>query len=330
PPQAASAPRQQALARPARWIMLLAAALCIAILAALVVGRDPTGAWTVSTGAALQDLLPWRWPRVLASVAAGGMLAMAGVILQRYTGNPMASPEVLGVSSGAGLGLVASLFLAAALGDALQTLCAAGGAGLTMGVLLWLSRTAHRNPTQFLLIGVALTAFLATLFAVLMASGDPRMLQLLPWMSGSTHGVLPAEAVLALILAVCFLLIAPLTGRWLEILPLGSEAARALGVDLRLSRLCLLVLATLMTAAATLLVGPLTFVGLMAPHLARQVGFVRPRPQLLASALLAALMMLAADWLGRTIDFPWQFPAGLIATLLASPFLLWLLSRRPA
>ncbi|WP_163269512.1 Fe(3+)-hydroxamate ABC transporter permease FhuB [Chelativorans alearense] len=328
PPTASRAPGRRAIAGSSVRIALMLTAFGLMAWLALSLGRTPDGGWELARGLLWNELLPWRWPRVLGSTSAGAMLALAGVILQRYTGNPMASPEVLGITSGAGLGLVAALFVTAEAGFVSQTLFAVLGAGLSLVLILWLSSGARRSPSQFLLVGVALTAFLSTLFAVLMATGDPRMLRLLAWMSGSTYDVLPQEAVLASAAAVFFLFVTPFVARWLDILPLGAEAAQSLGLHLQASRIVLLVLAAAMTAAATLLVGPLTFVGLMAPHLARQMGFVHARPQLLAAAVLAAMMMLAADWLGRTIDFPWQLPAGLIATLLASPPLMWLLARR--
>ncbi|KGM30929.1 iron chelate uptake ABC transporter family permease subunit, partial [Inquilinus limosus] len=116
--------------------------------------------------------------------------------------------------------------------------------------------------------------------------------------------------------------------RWLTILPLGPATGRALGVSLARSRAALLLLAAILTAGATLTVGPLSFVGLMAPHIVRMLGLRRPTPQILAAGLLGAGLMVLADWLGRTIAFPWQVPAGLVATFVGGTYFIWLMQRR--
>ena len=111
-------------------------------------------------------------------------------------------------------------------------------------------------------------------------------------------------------------------------MPLGAERTRALGISLGGSRLLLLLLTAVMTAAATLVVGPLSFVGLIAPHMARLLGAQRPVAQLLLSALLGGTLLVLADWLGRNLVFPWQIPAGMFATFIGGPYFMWLLARK--
>ena len=115
--------------------------------------------------------------------------------------------------------------------------------------------------------------------------------------------------------------------RWLDILPLGAPTARALGIGLDSARLSLLLLVALLTACATLVVGPLSFVGLLAPHMARLMGFARARIHLVGAALIGALLMTAADWLGRQLLFPQEIPAGLVASLVGGSYFLWGLRR---
>lgn len=316
------------IGNPALLLALLFLFAMAALWLSLSLGRAPDGSWQLVRGEMFEALLPWRLPRTAAAFAAGAMLAVAGTILQRFTGNAMASPEILGVSAGAGLGIVAALFLLSAPSYWMLTSAAALGSLFILLLLLGIVLSGRTSPNQILLAGVALGALLSSVFAILMATGDPRMMQLLTWMSGSTHGVTPPTAMGAVICAVVIFMLAPLFSRWLDILPLGQDTARELGIGLKLSTLALLGFAALATAAATLITGPLTFVGLMAPHLARQCGLMRALPQMTGAALSGGMMMLLADWLGRMVDFPWAFPAGLVATLITSPFLLWLLSRR--
>jgi iron complex transport system permease protein len=161
-----------------------------------------------------------------------------------------------------------------------------------------------------------------------MASGDPRMAGILTWISGSTYNVTGDQAVRTLILMAILFAVTPLCRRWLMILPLGGATARAIGMALTPSRFALLLLAATLTAASTMTVGPLSFVGLMAPHIARMLGFRRAMPQLIMSALIGGMLMVTADWCGRMILFPDQVPAGLLATFIGAPYFIYLLRKQ--
>nr|WP_284701192.1 Fe(3+)-hydroxamate ABC transporter permease FhuB [Rhodoplanes tepidamans] len=306
----------------------LTIALVVAFVGSLLLGRTPSGAWALAGSDDLAALLPWRAPRALAALCAGAMLAAAGVILQRTTRNPMASPEVLGVGAGAALGLVVVVFAVAVAGHGLQLAGAAGGAFAVLGLIVLLGRRSGFGPERVLLAGIAIGALLDALVGVVTAGGDPRSLMILNWMSGSTYQVDGPQAAWCAGGAILLIGAVALCSRWLDLMPLGDPASAALGLDLARVRLILLGLAAGATAAATLLVGPLTFVGLTAPHLAVRLGLQRALSQLAGAVLAGALVMVTADWLGRMAAFPWQMPAGLIATLIGGPALIWLLARR--
>jgi iron complex transport system permease protein len=179
-----------------------------------------------------------------------------------------------------------------------------------------------------LLVGVAVSMVLSAVAALLTISGDPRLQTVLVWMTGSTYLVSAGSAVVAAVTAAVVLPAVHLAARWLEILPLGEASARALGLPLARVRFVLLGLIAVLTAVATLIVGPLSFVGLMAPQIARQLGMARATPHLVCAALAGGLLMIVADWLGRVLMFPFQIPAGLLATLIGAPWFMVLL-RRP-
>ncbi|VDY65769.1 Iron(III)-hydroxamate import system permease protein fhuB [Shimwellia blattae] len=122
--------------------------------------------------------------------------------------------------------------------------------------------------------------------------------------------------------------VTPLFRRWLTLLPLGGATARSVGLALTPSRMLLLCLAAVLTALATLTVGPLSFVGLMAPHITRMLGFRRALPQLVMAALIGGALMVVADWCGRMVLFPAQIPAGLLASFLGAPYFIVLLRRQ--
>ncbi|HGE8282128.1 TPA: Fe(3+)-hydroxamate ABC transporter permease FhuB [Serratia marcescens] len=309
------------------WILVGGLVLLIGLTLALMLGKN-AGGWHWSLGAELDSLLPWRWPRVLSALAAGMMLAVAGTLIQKLTGNPMASPEVLGISSGAAFGVVMMLFMVP--GDAFVWLLPAGslGAAATLLIIMIAAGRGGFSTERMLLAGIALSTAFTTVIFLLLASGDPRMGGLLTWLSGSTYSVEPAQALRTALVAAGLMVLAPLCRRWLTILPLGGATARSVGIALTPARLTILLLAAVLTAMATLTVGPLSFVGLMAPHMARMLGFHRALPQMVIAALLGGLLMVFADWCGRMLLFPYQIPAGLLATFIGAPYFVYLLRKQ--
>lgn len=309
-----------------RWCLIALAVLTLLAWFGLAFGRDGQG-WIWASGEMFQQLIPWRAPRLLAALVVGLMLGVAGSLIQRLTGNPMASPEVLGISSGAAFGVVIMLFFVP--GDALAFLLPAGviGAGVTLLIIMLVASRGGFSPERMLLAGMALNSAFVTLLMLLLASGDPRMGGLLSWISGSTYNISGKQAIQSAVCALVLVSLAPLASRWLTLLPLGSATARSAGMALTPSRLSLLLLAAALTATATLTIGPLSFIGLMAPHIARMLGFRRALPQVLLAGLLGAGLMVCADWCGRMLAFPDQIPAGLMATFLGAPYFIWLLRR---
>jgi iron complex transport system permease protein len=323
----AAVPPGRRLSRPGRGIVLLVVLLAVLLALASVVGASEAGL-TLSLGSNLYGLLPFRLPRLIAAGGAGAMLAAAGLIMQRITGNPLASPEVLGVSAAGGAGLTVALFLVAF--PSLPVMLASMALGALACFLLIMALTVRTgfSPERVLLAGVALGALSMALITLVLAQGDMRSFILLTWISGSTNNAGPLQAGVAM--GALGLLVPPLllTARWLSLLPLGPEVGRSLGLPVARTRLLLAVLAALLTAAGSFVVGPLSLTGLVAPHLARMVGFQQPGHQLAASLILGAAILIAADWLSRLVIYPYQIPLGLFAALISGPYLLWLLSRR--
>lgn len=324
---------QQTTVRPPvqRWGMtapvLIALAVFLLLMLGLFVGRGPDGGWTVLSGEFFDEIISIRSPKVFAAFASGAMLAVAGVVLQRLTGNEMASPEVLGISAGATFGVAISLF-AVAPGFSGQLAFSIGGAISVLAVILLGARRSQFAPERVLLAGIALSAMVDAVVGVLSSTGDPRAVLLMRWMSGSTYLVDETLALSEAGIAVLVIVVALAARRWLDILPLGPAPSTAVGMPLAAARLTLFGLAGLMTAAATLTVGPLSFVGLMGPHLAREAGLTRALPQMVGAMLIGGGLMVAADFVGRTIAAPYQIPAGLVSALIGAPFLMLLLGKK--
>nr|WP_289123936.1 Fe(3+)-hydroxamate ABC transporter permease FhuB [uncultured Halomonas sp.] len=307
----------------------LATGLLLALVAAMVVGHlvgQGANGWSI-IAPTNWGVIEWRFPRVIAAAASGLMLAIAGTILQRLSANPMASPEVLGISGGCAIALILGIYLLPAPSNAMLVAIGTLGALATLLVLVALNRKSGFVPERLLLSGVAISALFDAVRSVLLAGGDPRGQQVIAWLAGSTYYVDVGSALLVGSMAAGLALVSLPFTRWLDIMPLGTATARSLGIGLNRARLALLLLVALLTACATLVVGPLSFIGLLAPHMARLLGFSRARQHLVGAALIGMLLMVLADWVGRQIMFPYEIPAGLVASLIGGAYFMWGLRR---
>ena len=306
--------------RPTIVIMMVLAV--VVLLVSLWVAQDANG-WHVNLN---WDAWLLRYPRLLMAAAAGIMLATAGVILQRMTLNPLASPELLGISAGTAAGVFVAVLLGISAGVQVW-LCGIAAAITTLAAILFVNRNSGLQPERILLTGMAIAALFDALINVFLAAGDPRAQAVLVWLSGSTYQATPLLANTLIVLAVCLLVLSLPLARCLGLLSLGSPMAQALGLNVALTQKGLVVLAAILTALSTLMLGPMCFVGLWAPHLAKFLGFHKPLHQLLAAAAIAVIAMVFADWLGRQIVYPYEIPAGLMATLLGGAYFFRLMRK---
>ena len=303
------------------WLPLIAALIAVC---ALFIGHNE-GGWQASADAYLLTL---RYPRVLLAAACGAVLAVCGVLLQKLTLNPMASPELLGISSAAGLGAMASVMVwRTTSGSPVFWFAGLAAALAALGLMMWLNRKNGLQPEKVLLTGMALAALNDAAIRVWSASGDYRIQQLLVWLSGSTYHAQPVLSLWVAAGAVFLLLIVRPLAPCLTLLGLGAATAQAAGLNVLWARRSLIVLSAVMTAFSTLLIGPLSFIGLLAPHLAQAFGARLTARQLSAAACIGASVMMAADWLGRIWLFPYEIPAGLMASLLGGAYFLWLMRK---
>lgn len=304
-----------------RFLLLIAVAVSVL---AFTVGRyDETLRLTIDP-----EYFVFRYPRVLLAAATGTMLALTGVILQRLTQNPMAGPELLGISSGTAFGAMSVVMLfGITSGSGWFWLTGIVSALVSLGLLMLFNRKNGFTPEKILLTGMALAALADAAIRIWMATGDFRVQLLLLWMSGSTYQATPESALTVSLLAAASLLLILTLQRWLGLLSLNATIARSVGINVPLARLVLIVSSAALTALFTLLIGPLSFVGLLAPHLARMLGARLPKQQLAAAALIGASVMMTADWLGRQVMFPYEVPAGMMATLIGGAYFMMMMRK---
>ncbi|MDZ5452244.1 Fe(3+)-hydroxamate ABC transporter permease FhuB [Labrys sp. ZIDIC5] len=307
---------------------LLAVLLVLAAVGALLIGHGSSG-WQLIPPAEFALVEPWRAPRAAIAALAGAMLATAGLLLQRVSGNPLAAPEVLGIGTGVAFGMALAMILGQTSGLAAHTAAGAAGGFLALFLVLMVGRRSGFAPDQVLLTGLALSALLDVVIVAFLALGDPRAPQVLAWMAGSTYYADWSKVLTTAVFAGLLLPSALALRRWLDIVPMGSVTARALGLPVQASRLAILAMASLLTSVAVMATGPLTFVGLAGPHMARLIGLRRAWSQILGSVLIGALVMVVADVLARTLIAPRELPTGVVAALIGLPYLIWQLGRRP-
>lgn len=272
-------------------------------------------------------ILQVRLPRVLAALVVGASLAAAGATYQGLFRNPLVSPDILGVSAGASLGAVLGIFLSLPVA-AIQGLAFAGGLGAVAAVYAVGAAVRGQDPVLTLVLaGVAIGAVLGSAIALLKVLADPynQLPAITYWLLGSLASVTSGDV--GAILPAIGLGLAPLVLlRWrMNLMSLGEEEARALGVETRVLRPVLIAAATLVTAASVSVTGVIGWIGLLVPHVARLLVGPDFRRLLPASLVLGAGYLLAVDLVARTIA-PIEVPLGILTALIGAPFFLWLLA----
>jgi iron complex transport system permease protein len=275
-----------------------------------------------------------RLPRVLAGAIAGATLAAAGVVFQAMLRNPLATPFTLGVSAGASLGAMLAIALGAsiALGPLSPVpLASLGGAAIAAGIVYWLATPYRRamSTSVLLLAGVTLNSFFSALIMFVQYLADfAQVYRAVRWIMGDLDvgSFQPIVAVLPLV-AIAFGLFTLLPSS-LNLLSVGTDAAAARGVDVARAQRIAFVSASLATAAAVSLAGPIGFIGIVVPHLVRLIVGVDHRVVLPASALFGAAFLVACDLAARTLLAPVAIPVGVVTAMLGGPFFLWLLVRK--
>jgi iron complex transport system permease protein len=320
--------------RTAAVLAVLAAAALLALAWALSVGSvavDSAAVFHALTGGAsgtesaiVREL---RLPRALAAFAVGGLLALAGALMQVLLRNPLADPYILGLSGGAAVGALGAMLAGAA---ALVTPAALVGAFASTLIVFGLARVGvDRAPwttTRLLLTGVIVAAGWGALIALMLTlAPDAQVKGMLFWLIGDLGGA--STAVPALV-ALAFALFGALAfARDLNVLARGEDVAAALGVAVARTTLVLCAVAAFATAAAVTTAGSVGFVGLVVPHGLRMVIGNDQRLLLPASVLAGGTLLLLADTLARTVVAPIQLPVGVITALVGVPLLLVLLTR---
>ncbi|MEV6430376.1 iron ABC transporter permease [Nocardia sp. NPDC051463] len=344
-----TAPRSRRRSRTTIVFVVAVAVLVLLAVASAAIGQVPTTPAEVAGSVLHRTGLDWgpmpahpagevtlwqvRFPRVVLAMLVGAALATAGALLQGVFANPLAEPGVIGVSAGAAVGAGTVIVFGGAFVAAWSVAVAAFVAGLATTLLVYvLARSNGRTEVVTLVLtGVAINAFAGGLIAFLLFVASPAARdQIVFWqlgsLNGATWGSVQVVAPLTAVGVLAAILIAPR----LDLLALGESAARHLGVDVeRLRRNVILVVAILATAGVAF-TGIILFVGLIVPHLVRMLVGPAHRVLIPLSAIIGAVVLLAADVGARSLVDNADLPLGMLTSLIGGPFFFWLLRRTRA
>ena len=318
-----------------RWLMLLlfAAATLAGVVVSVAQGAaviPPSQVLSILWNPTAQtaDQIVWnlRLPRALTGAMVGSNLAVAGAILQAVMRNPLADPHIIGISAGAGITGIAVLVLFPTM-TYLMTPVAFLGAMAAAGAIYVLAWKNGIKPVRIILAGVAVSAFLSAGISGILVFYSDRVHGALLWMVGGFSAASWNEAAVVAPYWCAGLLLALIGAYYLNVLQLGDDMARALGLNIELARVLLTAVAALLAASSVSVAGLLGFVGLVVPHMVRLLVGTNYSYIIPGSALLGMAVVTLSDTLARVLFAPVELPAGLIMAFIGAPFFLFLLRK---
>ena len=270
--------------------------------------------------------MEYRLPRALLAIIIGGALAISGVLVQSVVRNPLASPDILGINNAAGLVAVTVLIFLPNLAFYWLPIFAFIG-GVLSFILLWMICGFNFRPIKMAIIGVALSALWAAISHYLMLTNPVEINTAMLWLTGSLWGRSWAYVNVVLPWLLVLLPLPFIFCRDLDTLGLGENKAATLGVSVNKTQILVLVLAVALSTTAVAICGPIAFLGLVSPHLARKLVGGRHRTLLPAAMLIGTLLLQISDILARVIDPPTELPAGILTAIIGAPYFFYLLMR---
>ena len=271
-------------------------------------------------------LMEYRLPRAVLAILLGGALAISGVLVQSVVRNPLASPDILGINNAAGLVAVSVLMFLPNLAFYWMPIFAFLG-GVLSFVILWVVCGFNFRPIKMAIIGVALSALWAAISHYLMLTNPVEINTAMLWLTGSLWGRSWSYLNVVLPWLVVLLPLPFIFCRDLDTLGLGENKASTLGVTVNKVQISVLVLAVALSTTAVAICGPIAFLGLVAPHLARRLVGGRHRTLLPAALIIGALLLQLSDILARVIAPPTELPAGILTAIIGAPYFFYLLMR---
>ena len=323
-----------------RLALMVGLAACLAVLfvcllASVRFGAARIGTWDVigaftDYGGSEDDLIirTLRVPRALVAALVGAALAVAGAIIQGLTRNPLADPWILGIEAGAAFAVVCSVFLLGASSLTTYALFAFLGGAIAAVVVYSLGTLGGMSPMKLVVAGAALATLLSSLKTAVLILNQQTLEEIRFWLAGSVAGRDLSLLLQVLPYVGVGLLLAFALGRQITALTLGDDVATGLGLRTLWLKVLCVVAVVLLAGSAVAIAGPVGFVGLVIPHVARFLVGVDYRWVLPYSALLGAMLLVSADIAARLVLRPQELPVGIMTALVGAPFFIYLARKR--
>ena len=317
-------------------LLLLFILLCGIIMLALSVGNDFIHPITVlkelfgyGTGEYLFILQTLRLPRVLLALLVGMALAVSGLILQGIIRNPLAAPDIIGVTSGASVGaMIFLVYFLSSFSIHYLPLAAIIGAGIVSTIIYLLSWKKGVTPIRMVLIGIGISAITKGMVTMLIVLGEEvRTTRAYIWLTGSLYGANMQDVLLLLPWVIILCVFTFVMARVINIKELGDDIALGAGVKVQVYRLMFLMISVMLAGSAVAFVGGIAFVGLVAPHISRMLVGRSFAALIPISAIVGGIIVIFADIVGRTAFLPKDLPAGVFTAAIGAPFFIYLLFR---
>ncbi len=315
-------------------LLILALILSVMIIIALLCGSSKMTIIDCFEGLFTKENTPQaiimkniRLPRIIAAILSGIGLAVSGIIIQSITDNSLASPNIIGVNSGAGLFTILVMFLFPSL-FYLMPFAAFSGAFITTLIIILLTNKINNSKSTIILAGMAITTLFNGIISFITLL-DNNILSSYKYFSiGGLNGVNYELLIIPMILIIISIIVVYLFISKIEILSLGDELARSLGVNPKIIKFIAMVCASCLAASVVSFAGLLGFVGLVVPHISRKIIKGNLKQNLIGSILIGSILVLIADTIGRCLFYPTEVPVGIVMAFIGGPFFLYLLLRR--
>ena len=267
-------------------------------------------------------VLQLRFPRLISLYLTGFLLSVSGFIVQIMTRNPIAEMATLGISGGSSLALSLILTLGWSTNDGISVLVSSLGAFIALAVVMLLTARTHFQPLKVVLVGTSVGLFATSLASSLtFASHDTQAY--FRWIVGSFSGITNTKVLLMAVVSLIFLILLLLFSKQIYLLNFGDELAQSFGISVNFVRLVIMFLVALASGVSVASVGVVSFVGLIAPHIAKKLVRANFWQNVILSVLTGMLLLVLADLIARNLFKPYEFPAGSLTMLLGAPFFLW-------
>lgn len=312
-------------------IIIIVIALIISLILSLIFGgvniklKDAVLGLFTNDGSKYEIIMKHiRLPRAIGAIIAGVGLSVSGLILQNVTNNSLASPNIIGVNSGAGLFVIILLtFLPGT--TYIMPIVSFVGAFLTTILIIGISSKTGSSKITIILSGMIITTLLNAIISLISLVDNDVLVSYNYFSIGGLSGLTIDKLIMPLVLIILVLICSLFITKDLDVLSLGDEVATSLGVNVRRTRFIALAIASLSAACVVCFAGLLGFVGLIVPHISRKIIGNNTKKSLIVSSLIGSVLVLLADLLGRIIIAPSEIPVGIIMALIGAPFFLIIL-----